>query len=286
MVVHQLLSGAGPVDAVTQQAIAYRALFQSWGWGGRDHAATIVDGVGHAFRPLADLRSDPADLLLIHYSAFAPRLRDALALPNRKLLVSHNVTPAEFFKEVEPEVALRTAVGRSALPDFVAAADVAAGVSAYNVAELEAAGARRTAVIPILFDRTQMPPRTTAPEGPARLLFVGRISPHKRQDELLRVLAMLRRDVDPDATPDARRRAAVAALRRVDRRPRPAARRRRRGHDRVAPAGRRPLGPVRAGDGVRLPVRARGLLRAAAGGVPLRRSRHRQAGRRNPGGRG
>ncbi len=41
MNVHQLLSGAGPVDAVTNQARAYRRLFREWGWGGRDHAVHV-----------------------------------------------------------------------------------------------------------------------------------------------------------------------------------------------------------------------------------------------------
>ena len=200
MVVHQLLSGAGPVDGVTGQALAYRRLFGEWGWGGRDYAVHIDPRMDGRVRPLAELDAPADDVLLIHYSAYAPRLRPVLALPNPKLVVSHNVTPAKYLWGYEPTVALHCALGRSQLPDFAAAADLAAGVSAYNVAELEEGGARRTAVIPILFDAERLgPPAPDRPEGPPTVLCVGRITPHKRQDEVLRTFALYRRWRAPDA---------------------------------------------------------------------------------------
>jgi glycosyltransferase involved in cell wall biosynthesis len=201
VVVHQLLSGAGPVDAVTGQALAYRELFGGWGWKGRDVAAYVDPRIARRIDDLDDLRVDPDDVLLFHYSAYAPRLRELLDLPNRKLLVSHNVTPPRWLWGFEPTIAVQCAVGRAQLPEFAQAVDVAAGVSSYNAEELREAGARRTAVIPILFDPARLgPPHDgDAPSGPPTLLFVGRLAPHKRQDELIRLIAALRRRHWPDA---------------------------------------------------------------------------------------
>ena len=195
MHVHQVLSGAGPVDAVTTQALRWRERFTAWGWGGRDVAVHIDPRMNGAVRPLKELAPDPADILLVHYSAYAPKLRRLLDLPNRTLLLSHNVTPARWFWDFEPTVAIHCALGRRQLPEFAARADAVAGVSAYNARELGS-----DTVIPILFDATRIgAPATAPPAGPPTLLFVGRLAPHKRQDELIRVLALLRRHRLPDA---------------------------------------------------------------------------------------
>jgi glycosyltransferase involved in cell wall biosynthesis len=201
MRVHQLLSGAGPFDAVTAQAFGYRRLFDEWGWDGCDHAGSIDPRMDGRVQPLSAFAAEPDDVLVIHYSAYSRDLRQVLGLPNRKLLVSHNVTPARFLWQQEPVVAIHCAVGRAQLPEFARAVDVAAGVSEYNARELRAAGARRTAVIPILFDRSRLgePAPPWRPEGPATLLFVGRLTPHKRHDELLRAFALYRSHRAPDA---------------------------------------------------------------------------------------
>ena len=195
MIVHQVLSGAGPVDAVTTQARRWRERFAAWGWEGRDVAVHIDPRLDGGVRPLHELRPEPGDVLLLHYSAYARRLRALVDLPNPTLLLSHNVTPARWFWAHEPTVAIHCALGRRELPELAARADAVAGVSVYNAAELGS-----STVIPILFDATRLgEPAPAPPSGPPTLLFVGRLAPHKRQDELIRVLALLRRHRLPDA---------------------------------------------------------------------------------------
>ena len=45
MRVDQILCAAGPVDAVTGQALAYRALAARWGWEGEDYAPVQAAGM-------------------------------------------------------------------------------------------------------------------------------------------------------------------------------------------------------------------------------------------------
>jgi glycosyltransferase involved in cell wall biosynthesis len=193
--VHQVLSGAGPYDAVTTQALAFRALFGAWGWGGRDVAAEIDPRIGHRVAPLRALAPSDGDVLLLHYSAYAPKLRGVLELPQRKLLISHNITPARWFWDHDPQAAVVCALGRKQLPEFAAAADVAAGVSLYNARELGS-----ETVIPILFDPAALgPPAAASPPSPPTILFVGRLAPHKRQDAVIRAFELYRRRHAPDA---------------------------------------------------------------------------------------
>ncbi len=200
MNVHQILSGAGPYDAVTTQALAFRALFAGWGWGGRDVAAEIDPRVGSKISPLRALDAKPGDVLLIHYSAYAPKLRAMLGLPNRKLLISHNITPARWFWDHDPQAAVVCALGRKQLPEFAAACDVVAGVSRYNAREMGS-----DTVIPILFDPSELGVARSDGAGadrsgsPPTILFVGRLAPHKRQDAVMRAFELYRRRHAPDA---------------------------------------------------------------------------------------
>ena len=194
MIVHQVLSGAGPVDAVTAQALAWRERFAAWGWGGRDVAAHIDPRMNGSVAPLKSLHPAPGDVLLVHYSAYAPRLRALLDLPNPTALLSHNVTPARWLWDHEPQVAIQCALGRRQLPEFAARADAVAGVSAFNAAE-----AGSDVVVPILFDPARLGAPAERPAGRPTLLFVGRLAPHTRQDELIRLVALLRRHRLPEA---------------------------------------------------------------------------------------
>ncbi len=198
MNVHQILSGAGPYDAVTTQALMFRDLFKAWGWGGRDVAAEIDPRIGDRIAPLRSLAARGGDVLLVHYSAYAPKLRAVLDLPQRKLLISHNITPARWFWDHDPQAAVVCALGRKQLPQFAAAADVAAGVSLYNAHEFGS-----QTVIPILFDPAALgAPREAAdrePPAPPTILFVGRLAPHKRQDAVIRAFELYRRRHAPEA---------------------------------------------------------------------------------------
>ena len=199
MIVHQLLSGAGPFDAITSEALMFRAAFKRWGWGGGDYAARIAPGLGGSVNALERLPAKRGDVLLLHHSARFPYLEALLALPGRKLLLYHNITPPEWLWAVAPVVALHCDIGRSQLPRVVAGVDAVAADSAFNAAEL---GVPAAHVVPLLVAPERLgPPRSVpaaSPEAP-HLLFVGRLSPHKRQDAVIRILARLRAHRYPGA---------------------------------------------------------------------------------------
>jgi glycosyltransferase involved in cell wall biosynthesis len=198
--VHQLLSGAGPHDAITAEAIAFRSHFRRWGWEGHDYAARIAPGVDGSINSWARLSPESGDILLIHHSAGTPRLRELLALPNPKLLLYHNVTPPSWLWAQAPLVAAQCAIGHEQLPELIRAAHVIAADSEFNAAALRALGARETTMIPLLIDLDRLGPRQRRPTPRApTVLFVGRLSPHKRQDEVIRCFALYRRHHAPDA---------------------------------------------------------------------------------------
>ena len=194
---HQVLSGAGPYDAITREALAIRELASSWGWGGGDHAVNIDPRMNGRVTPLERLRVADGDTLLIHYSAYAPRLASVLDLPARKILLTHNVTPAKWFWEHDPQTGIQCQLGRDEMHRFAERADVIVGDSVFNAREL---GSERALplILPWISTSVPLPPEPPA-DAPPTVLFVGRLVPHKRQDELIRAIALLRRHRMPDA---------------------------------------------------------------------------------------
>jgi glycosyltransferase involved in cell wall biosynthesis len=183
VIVHQVLCAAGPVDAVTNQALAWRRQFDAWGWGGEDYAEVLAPGMERLpVKPLTGYA--PGEPTLVHYSGWADTLERRLG--SRFMVLSHNITPPQFFWELEPAAAVGCALAPAQLARLVERADVAAGVSAFNAADFGGE------VVPILFDRDRLS-EPAAPSGPPTVLFVGRLAPHKRHDLVIRAFALYRR---------------------------------------------------------------------------------------------
>ena len=204
--VHQFHPTLAPGDAVSNHVFALRERFRAWGHRSEAFAVEAKPGVSDVlpyrrlFRELG-----PEDLLVLHFSIGSDAFSGLVRAPGRKALVYHNVTPPEFFEGINPHAALHTRRGRLQLRTLARDVPLAIGVSEYNRRELEAAGFARTATVPILVDWRKYdvtPDRDIADrygDGATNLLFVGAIKPNKRQDELVRLLAYIRRCVDPAA---------------------------------------------------------------------------------------
>jgi L-malate glycosyltransferase len=202
MRIDQAVGSAGPYDAVTGQALAYRELLrEELGAAGEIYAPDAAPGADRSIRPLGEL-APGGELLLIHYSGYVPGMGRLLELPQLKALLYHNVTPARYFWSSEPHVATVCKLGRDALPRWVEACGSTAAVSGFSAEELSRAGAREPRVVPILLDPRRLEPRgrSPLPDGRSpRVLVVGRLAPHKRPDLVARAFALFQREHAPQA---------------------------------------------------------------------------------------
>ena len=205
--VHHFHPTLVPADAISNHVVALHELARRDGKDSRVYAiesSREIDGGALPYRRL--FRAvEPDDTVLIHFS-MGNEVFDQLAkLPGRKIVVYHNVTPAEFFSGINPHAALHAQLGRKQLSTLATSVELGVGVSDYNRRELEAAGFQRTAVVPLLVDwrayDVTPDPAVLAQWAAVRtkLLFVGRIAPHKRQDDLVRLIAYYRACIDPEA---------------------------------------------------------------------------------------
>ncbi|MCU0255968.1 MAG: glycosyltransferase, partial [Vicinamibacterales bacterium] len=154
------------------------------------------------YRGLPDA-SHPDNLLIHHFSIGSRASRVAYALPDRMALVYHNITPPEYFIGVHPLLVQLCFMGRRELRAYVGRVAMALGDSEYNRQELAAAGFTDTAVLPVVpsFAHLDVPPSRllSAPFDDAwvNLLFVGRVIPNKKLEDVIRVFAAYKRTINP-----------------------------------------------------------------------------------------
>jgi len=96
------------------------------------------------------------------------------------------------------------AAGREELRTLVGHVDLGLADSEFNRRELEAVGFSRTGVLPIYLDfaryREEPSPvlRRLLADGLSNVLFVGRVAPNKRQEDLVRLASYWKRFISPD----------------------------------------------------------------------------------------
>ncbi|MCS6771827.1 MAG: glycosyltransferase [Kiritimatiellae bacterium] len=203
--IHQILNGFADGDAISNCARVLRDLARRRGAASEIFApaAHVAPAVRGECRPLEEYQGRAGDLVLHHYSIASPAVERFLESPASRVLVYHNITPAEFFRGFDDAVAAQLARARERLPDVVRRADACWAVSEFNAAELRASGARDPAVFPLVFDPTPL----DVPDDPdvrirfrrrlTTFLTVGRIAPNKRLEVLIEAFNWYHKTLDP-----------------------------------------------------------------------------------------
>ena len=149
--------------------------------------------------------SSPANVLLLHFSlGYSPKVMAWLkSVPDRKVLVYHNITPHAYFSGVNDVYLEAAQAGREQLDQLAALTQAGWGDSTFNCQELAERGWTRLGVLPIIFDPRRYAVRPDRQvlkrwQGGVNVLFVGRVSPNKRFEDLILAFHYLKR-VRPDA---------------------------------------------------------------------------------------
>jgi Glycosyltransferase len=202
---HQFVVGATPGDAITDQAFVIRRWLQEAGFLSEIYAESIHPSLFGKVKPYRDyLPSRPGELVILHHSIGSDLVEYLLSQDVRFLIIYHNLTPPDFFQPFDPWLASQVQRGREQLHHLRLRTVLALGDSSFNESELRQAGYVHTGVLPIVLDPAQYdlesnPNLLTRYQGNGvKLLFVGRLAPNKRQEDLIKLLWYYRR-IDPEA---------------------------------------------------------------------------------------
>jgi glycosyltransferase involved in cell wall biosynthesis len=223
----QFCAGFAPGDAISTEALNIRHVTRQWGcpseiYSWPDH---IDPEMRSECKPVSQFNGAATDILLYHFSIGSPMTRYALGFPGKKVMIYHNITPGHYFRRYDPKIAGQLDEGRKELAGMSQAFDLALADSEFNRKELEFLKYRNTAVLPILFDPSQLdqaaevrkeesaPTRVhsrpkSAIHNPqssilrsdpelTTILFVGRLAPNKKAEDLLKIFGLYQKFMNP-----------------------------------------------------------------------------------------
>ncbi|MDQ1613456.1 MAG: hypothetical protein QOG00_3387 [Pyrinomonadaceae bacterium] len=202
--IHQLLPDIVYGDAISNQAISMRDHLRARGYASEIFVKRRDERMRDEARLFDPALVAPSDALLYHHSIGSELTAFAVEHKGAKCLVYHNITPAEYYAPYRPGFAWMLRTGRAHLPRLAPHFPVSVGDSAFNAAELASSGFPHPGVLPIICDPAKWNLRADAAlmdrlqDGLVNLLFVGRIAPNKKQDELVTAYAYYR-ELDPQS---------------------------------------------------------------------------------------
>jgi glycosyltransferase involved in cell wall biosynthesis len=203
--IHQMQVAAATENSIGNEVIELQAALRRWGYRSEIYAEQIAPSMRGRARHFGRYRPSSQDLIILHYSTGSTLTDYLYNLQIPLVLLYHNVTPPAFLTGIGSGEKERARRGREALEGFREQTVLAIGRSAYSRAELAELGFQDPQVLPVIVSDELF---LTSPDTgvlarlgddeATNLLFVGRIVPNKRQEDLIKLLYFYRQ-INPHA---------------------------------------------------------------------------------------
>lgn len=204
MRVDQLIPAFHRGDAIGDTAFHMRNFLRSRGFSSDIYCLTRDKGLEDESILFDDFpEPGPNDVTILHFALVSPLSQRFVQLQSRKAIIYHNVTPPEFFEGFHKEMARITRLSREELKTLASHVELALADSEFNRRELEDAGFRNTKVFPLFVDfmKYERPHSrfmyNLFDDGRTNILFIGRIVPNKKIEDLIRVVFYYKKYISP-----------------------------------------------------------------------------------------
>ena len=206
MEVHQVIPALDVYDAVSNDTLEMKRLLQDMGHQSQIYSLYTSPLVAHEREALGKLKKAPRDAVIIYHYSISSEIPDILRkYDHDRILVYHNITPAHFFRRYDDTLYQLCKEGTEKLCSLKDDYKVAVGDSEYNRMELHEIGFKHTDVLPILLDLEKY--RSYSKElyesltrgSTTNILFVGRITPNKKQEDIIKAFYYYHRYINNDS---------------------------------------------------------------------------------------
>jgi glycosyltransferase involved in cell wall biosynthesis len=204
MRVDQLVPAFHRGDAIGDEAAHLRQFFRSQGLSSEIYRLACDRDLERESREFSAFPDpEPADVVILHFAVPSP-LTDALRrVCCKKIIIYHNVTAPEFFRDFSEEMVNLTRRGREELRSLAQVVDLSLADSRFNAQELVDLGFREVHVFPLFVDWTKYDRPMNAfvhglfRDGRTNILFVGRVAPNKKIEDLIKVIFYYKKYISP-----------------------------------------------------------------------------------------
>jgi glycosyltransferase involved in cell wall biosynthesis len=203
--IHQMQVAAATENSIGNEVLELQAALRDWGFRSEIYADEIAPSMRGRARHFSRYHPSSNDMVVLHYSTGSPLVDFVQSLQVPLVLVYHNVTPEPFWTGVGSAEKTRARRGREALLGLADRTVLALARSEYSRTELIEMGFNRARVWSVVVpDRLFSAPPDEEVLNQHRndevtsLLFVGRIVPNKRQEDIIKSLYFYRK-IRPDS---------------------------------------------------------------------------------------
>lgn len=203
MTIEQFLPAFHYGDAIGNSTLRFHEYLLSQGINSRIIALSIDENMEDKAVFFRDYHEDPHSLKILHFAIPSELTAFFQGASGKRVMIYHNITPAHFFVDFSDELVRFTHEGRNQLKRLKNSFDLVIADSKYNADELRDYGFDHVRVFPIMINLDDF----SRPHSPAffnmlrderkNIIFVGRISPNKKIEHLIKILFFYKKYISP-----------------------------------------------------------------------------------------
>lgn len=199
--IDQFCAGFSLGDAISNEALILKERLRALGYESEIYCQHFSDRDADLVQHYRRFHNRRDALLIYHHSFYSDFLERIDQVRARMALIHHNTTPPEFVAPYSSEVARRLALTRERLAGLTDRFELHLADSQYNAQDLQSYGFRDVQVMPVPVDFERLGERTRPArlefleDGTINILFVGRIFPNKRHQDIIKTYSLFRKFV-------------------------------------------------------------------------------------------
>lgn len=208
MKIIQLVSSLNYGDAVGNDVVALDHLFKSLGYETKIYTQSISPkvekGIADIYTNMPVLKSD--DIIIYHMATGSEVMKKIIMNQKcKKIMRYHNITPPKFFTKYDTGAAAATAAGLKEVEEMKSLFNCCWAVSEFNKKDLLTMGYKCPIdVLPVIIPLSDYDKKPNemildkyGNDGWVNFLFVGRVVPNKKQEDIIRIFAYYKRRINP-----------------------------------------------------------------------------------------